>query len=752
MSTALPRSGSPGPLQRSHALIYAAVVSTLCLAACGRSGVVEAKDPGVSPVLHLFNGEPWLDEALDSRESMAPLFADADVWLSRFRVNAKAWQPDPLNEGYERLRLRIPAADGRWVHPFKKRIERKSWKPVAEDSSLPEPGECWIDGIYLRRRAGEALPQPFTIDYPTPAGAIAEQLGLAAPEEASGLVELTLGHETRRVRTLRFPESMVYQLELPPRAHLKLGAVVRRPRLSLADGEVRYGGLPKDAEASLRIVLDEESGASTTVWERVVENSDFETYLDTDLDLERWSGETVRLRFECTLSAKSQPQDWEAFAAWSEPVLWSAEPSTTPNLLVLQLDTLRADRIGSYGYPRARTPVLDELATRGVRFADAMSAASWTLPSHASMFTSTYPSQHGLWKDQRLPSKTVTVAEVLRAGGYRTGAFAERGFLNPSHGFARGFDRFNSVVRDCRVTLGLAEDWMKEDGAPFFAFIQTYKVHAPYKPSPEFAEGFVTPYPAKNAYGVLSEYLAQPGEIPLPEEALLTHLSELYDAEIAELDFVLGEFFERLEQAGLLENTLLVVTSDHGEEFYDHGGIAHGGSLYQEQLHVPLILFRKGHFEGGLVVEHPVHGVDLAPTLVEAAGLTAPPSWVGLPLSVDPVDAQVRPMFAPMLTRWTAIEERLGEPATALRLGDLKYIDYPDGLRRHDEQVGPRLYDLQQDPHEERNLLDAEQQALWAERVAEARRRFPRIGEATSTRTNAEVREELEKLGYAGGD
>ena len=162
----------------------------------------------------------------------------------------------------------------------------------------------------------------------------------------------------------------------------------------------------------------------------------------------------------------------------------------------------------------------------------------------------------------------------------------------------------------------------------------------------------------------------------------------------------------------------------------------------------PLIAYHKGHLEGGLLAEHPVHLVDIAPTITRAAGLVTPEAWVGLPLDLEPPTG-VRPLFAPMRLRWFD-QESTGEKAVALREGSLKYIDFPEGLRRFDPILGPALFDLATDPGETQNLLDPAEAPRWAERASELRARYGPLADATEVQVSEEALRELEKLGYAG--
>lgn len=546
--------------------------------------------------------------------------------------------------------------------------------------------------------------------------------------------ELSLGPETRRAATVPRSSRLTWKTVLPNspcRLELAFGlepllAMVRDDHL-----ELRRNG---SGTANFTVAVTRENEPPVVMYERSLTEAGH--FVSAAPDLSAFAGSEVQLDFIV------DAEEGAPLPFWAEPVLAAGRgPTAPPNLLVLLLDTLRADRLGCYGWERARTPTLDALATRGVRFADATSAAPWTLPAHASLFTSSYASQHGLWAaDHRLPDAALTIAEVLREHGYRTGAFTGGGYVGTAQGFGQGFDLFYESMDDPGDTFDRLRSWVEVADAPWFAFVQTYLVHSPYDPPLEHRD-LVRPYegalgarvnPVRHDWG-------RHGPNTLSGEDV-RYVSDLYDAEIAALDQRLGALLAELEAQGALENTLILVTSDHGDEFADHGHFEHGYSLYQEMLHVPLIAVLPGHFEGGLVAAHPVHLVDVAPTLAALAGAAVPELWAGQQLSVTAADERV--LFTPFFTR------DQGEPTTAARMGSLKYVDYGTERRPSDASESPALYDLSTDPGERVNLLTSEEAPRWAERMAEQWRLHP-AGAATENSTlAAEALERLRELGY----
>lgn len=285
--------------------------------------------------------------------------------------------------------------------------------------------------------------------------------------------------------------------------------------------------------------------------------------------------------------------------------------------------------MGCYGYPRPTTPAIDELAKGAVRFANARSTSSWTLPSVASMMTGLYPAVHGAeHSDSVLSSELGTLARDFQTNGYETAAIsANTAFVTPGHGLAEGFGRFDllSAPPDSGAQNATAEevtdaalDWLtsRDQSKPFFLYLHYYDPHAGYWPPEAFARRFGVD-PGSPLAGLKQWTILLSGVVP-PAWQLETFVS-LYDAEIAATDSaigrLLGEFSSRLRGA-----TYVAVTSDHGEEFGEHGGMQHGRTLYDELLRVPLVVSGPG-LPGGTVVPSPVSLVSLRATLIDLAGL-----------------------------------------------------------------------------------------------------------------------------------
>jgi arylsulfatase A-like enzyme len=300
-----------------------------------------------------------------------------------------------------------------------------------------------------------------------------------------------------------------------------------------------------------------------------------------------------------------------------------------PNLFIVLVDTLRADRVDTSGETRSLTPVLDSLANTSTVFHNAYSTSSWTSPAVASLFTSRYPSQHGVLEfDSALPAAEVTLAEILKQRGYQSGGFSSNLLIGDSRGFQQGFQLFRT--QGLRTINGMANaertsstgkramDWIdslpKDPGAPIFVYLHVIDPHAPYAPDSNAMGRVFGKRPRPNVdrvNAVMQTHITN--EIP---EDTRREVRGLYDAEVSSMDTGLGHFFSELAARNLLQNSIVVVTSDHGEELWDHDMFGHHHSLYEEVLRVPVLIRLPGQTSRRDVVEE-ISLVDIAPTLID---------------------------------------------------------------------------------------------------------------------------------------
>ncbi len=391
------------------------------------------------------------------------------------------------------------------------------------------------------------------------------------------------------------------------------------------------------------------------------------------------------------------------------------------HVVLISLDTVRADRLGCYGHPDAGTPHFDALAARGVRCDQAMTPMPLTLPAHASLLTSHLPLRHGVRHNELhgLPDGAVTLAEILQAAGWRTGAFVGSAVLAPIHGLGQGFSVYSDVPASAtksflmteRSALDVNRDalaWLDSaGGAPTLLFVHYMEAHAPYEP----------PDPERSRFG-----------------------SDPYQGEIATLDRALGELLAGLDERGIGQDALVIVVADHGEGLGEHGELSHGALLYESTLRVPMIFAGPGVRAAGIVAD-PVSLVDVMPTILEAVGLPARSDADGL--SLWPALAGREKSRAGRSLYAETFMGRLDfgwAELRAVRRDELKYIGAPR----------PELYDIRADPGERTNL-HAGQAAAAADLGRELARLVTAERDAMAPAqvqlTEAE-REALQALGY----
>jgi len=298
------------------------------------------------------------------------------------------------------------------------------------------------------------------------------------------------------------------------------------------------------------------------------------------------------------------------------------------NVVIVVVDTLRADRLGCYGADRPTSPNIDALAARGVRFANTQSVAPWTMPSVATMFTGLFPAAHGVTDPTRmLPPEAYTLAEFFGDQGYSTGGVVSHGLIGTKYDYTQGFEYFDesNAKGHAHVSTASVSDLAQEmlvefteREEPFFLFVHYFDPHYDYVPHDEFdfaadSGGRIEGAPSIHDLRVMMDTFTD-------EE--LGYLRDVYDEEIAHTDAGIGQLFATLDELGVSDDTVVLFTSDHGEEFVEHGWLGHTRSMYQPVLHVPLIVAAPGDGLAGAVVEFPTSTVSVAPTVVELAGLS----------------------------------------------------------------------------------------------------------------------------------
>lgn len=423
----------------------------------------------------------------------------------------------------------------------------------------------------------------------------------------------------------------------------------------------------------------------------------------------------------------------------------AASPSgKRPNVLLFLIDTLRADRVGAYGSTRGLTPRIDALAAQGIVFERTTAASSWTRPSTATILTGLPPGAHGATRlDRRLPPAAQTLAEVLQAAGYRTGGFSANAHITEASGFAQGFDHFEFLDELARGdALGRrALAWLEgsvaapdRGPAPFFLYVHAIDPHAPYEPPEDLRRRFAESVPSGSGSLAKVEEIYRALDRRRPEaRGLVAQMAPLYDAEIAGIDRSFGALLDEMDRRGHLAETLVVVISDHGEEFGEHGGLGHGKTLYREVLDVPWVIRLPGQTAGRRIATPAAH-LDVMPTILAALGL---PSGAGL-RGLDRLAVEAREE-----ARFSHLDYE-GRQGGSVELGKWHLIEpwsrkFSHAAKLFDLAKGQETRDLAAENPVRTGYLRS---LLRAEQLAD-RRRF-----AASAPIGAEEKKALEALGY----
>lgn len=445
-----------------------------------------------------------------------------------------------------------------------------------------------------------------------------------------------------------------------------------------------------------------------------------------------------------------------------------APPGDGPPPIVLVLvDTLRDDYLGSYGFEGDISPHIDALAAEGVRFANSYSQAPWTKPAVASLFTSLYPSGHGITNHEGnftggetaaervgiLGEAAQTLAERLQERGYTTAAFVANPWLKAGYGFEQGFDLYDDTQAGnevaARDVLGRAQEWLdaREPGEPWFLYLHLMDVHGPYHAPGRDVErassfpGVQTPMLlSENDIALIPDYLKRQPWVRSREGQKVRNWRARYAAGVVSLDRQLGEFLGGMRDDGWLERAWVLLTSDHGEELYEHRGWDHGHNLHEHQLRVPLIARPPGGLARPRAVEPLVRQVDLLPTLVALAGGDGPGRIEGRDLG--PLLRAEEP-GGPVENYASAVRDK--PRMAALNVGPYKLI-WGGGSRPG------RLFDLAADPGETTDLA-VERRPLARELTAHLRRIAAALDDdrlfvEDGGELSAETREQLRALGY----
>ncbi len=554
--------------------------------------------------------------------------------------------------------------------------------------------------------------------------------------------QVTMAGETQLSLTPPLPSRLTYAIQIPA-----------DPALTFSIGAALLGVRQLPAPVDFELHIDSGAGEEL-IFSDTIRRAHPNRWMDREVDLSRWAKQKVRLTFETKLgNIRGRPRKTSArglvLASWGNPVLISAGARRDgPNLILISVDCLRADHVGAYGYQRNTTPRIDQFARDGVVFETSLASSSWTLPTHMSMLTGLPPSFHGATKQRQLDDSIPYLPELLGRSGYQTHGIVSWVYLSQAFGFERGFHTYEVLDRPraVRIVDAAVEVLRQASSRKLFLFLHFFDPHRPYLPPKDFEERFG---PRPRDISALLDKVAK--GIPPTRMEETDEITRLYDAEIAYTDEMIGRLFDELEALGLYEDSLIIITSDHGEAFFEHDHWEHSQTLYEEIIRTPLIVKWPGSAPIGRRKD-PVSQVDIFPTLVEAAGAELP--WTDA-RTLAATDGG-RPHISSEIT-WLSPNGTFMK--VSFHTGREKYIATlagPAGKPLGELKIiEEELYDLTDDPSERDNLLgkpefsgDRETFRRHVHTFLDEARRFRASHGGQEVLMDEQTRERLKTLGY----
>jgi len=638
-----------------------------------------------------------------------------------------------------------PLLDVPGIEPMPVDVMRERVVQRRAPRSAPKKTDVWIDGstlhVYGRQEAGADA--EFLLHYPIVA---ARLVGGALGEDAPGIEELLQFRvETDEGRHLALALEAGTELRVP---------LAGFPGATLTGRLRATGPAVATSQPELTFETASEQKAQTEGSEQAV------------VTLQSHSAGPSAPGIELEVPAGAAPEVSELVLRASGPegtlvvfeqprLAFDAHPELErPNVLFVLLDTLRADRLGSYGNTDGLSPNLDRLAAESLVFDQCWSTSSWTMPSVSALMTGVHQEVHGgKHENSRINPALDTLAGQLSRAGYDSVAITEGGLFRGIYGHDHGFRRFFEHRKGIAHGVEQARVWYANEAsaggaAPWFMVLHSYEVHEPYEPDGELLEKIRAELPPELAKRITRPTdfaeLYHAGQWTGEVSATVSEAMErLYDAEVRFADAQVGAFLDELRADGVLDDTLVVVTADHGEEFGEHGMIGHGDSLYPEQLHVPLMLRFPDGWRAGERETAPTSHIHLPPTILDAVGLGAGlegTTFAGESMLRGPSDM---PIYA---WRYRDGERHL----FALRVGDELVVEGEYDLARP-EAGAPEIYDLGKDPGALANLAGDD-----PARLERLRALLTKVREAYSegafeggrVQMDEATRAELEHLGY----
>lgn len=578
--------------------------------------------------------------------------------------------------------------------------------------------------------------------------------------EAAGLRFVGKDSDFRRAIYLHSPGTIRWSIHVPPKAVLRFAV-----------------GIAKDG-AGVRFLVRRGRGGEI-LYETEAESAT--AWRDVEIDLGVYAGRRLDLVFET--------QGEKAVGFWANPVVATLEPKARPNVLVYMIDTLRAGHTSLHGYGRQTTPFLEGFGSEGVVFEDCHVQATWTKPSVVSLLTSLYPVAHRVQDfTDTIPPGATTLAEVLRGEGYVTATITGNPFSGRNSGLERGVDYLmeypvlhrrrnrSEAATDSTALNAVAFPWLERHaGEPLFLYLHSTDPHSPYHPPAPFEALFADPAESRQfqrdndklrdigrLYG--GDAVFQPKEARakgVDPEQWRRRATDRYDGEIAHNDHSIEKLIAKLSDLGILENTLVVVVSDHGEEFLEHGWTSHGHSLYQELTHSLLLMWNPALLPEPRRVSEPVQMVDVLPTILDLLGIESDGLFQGASLAGlirGEEDGMPRTVLSSRLPEGgAAVEDAIPESRTGtyLRLDHGWKLIYRDRARL----VGLpeiELYNRRADPLDADNVAAAnpERASQMLQHLKEwtvgQRQVAELLGRGSPSSMDAATLERLRSLGYIG--
>jgi len=563
-----------------------------------------------------------------------------------------------------------------------------------------------------------------------------------------------LGGTEREIIAAPPPTQFWFEGRIEPGSRMKFGLGIASPPVESPSSS--------EKEVAFRIILQAKARKKTLFFRRVALPQ---------------AGETVNFDFqEVTFPAELKevklifqtegPEGTASF--WINPIIIAPQKERPVPVILISIDTLRADHLHCYGYERSTSANIDSLARDGVLFERVYAPSSWTLPSHVSLLTSLYCFNHQVETGlDRLSPELTTLADIFRKKGYYCAAFTGGGFLSTVYGYSRGFDLYRDDLGGVFQQEGAAQvaratlDWLRQNKElPFFLFIHTYQPHSPYACPYPYKARFLPENPKWGHLDLIGYLGGKQGIFkPLPQEER-ENIIALYDGEILYTDEVLiGRLLAALKELGLYERSMIIVTSDHGEEFYEHQSWGHGQDLYEESLRVPLIIKFPDGSPSAKRIRQPVRLIDIFPTIVDflklktsdfLASLDGETLWPLVQGKKQSGRESLAELAGSILNSHLPRRTALFSQGKKLIINEefspeaLKFFSFPPpDLPRLE------LFNLNRDPQERENLATQEPEVVrqFLRRLEELYQAARRL-EKKKARLTRRLKEELRALGY----